>query len=407
MRLCFAGKTTIDLNLPIAQLGLEKRFNMLVERFKFSAGHDKQLLPYNEYLLLVRDVNADMDDHGCAPGELTKHISPGGSATNPITLLASFLAEGFSLCTLVGNGPRARIARDRLFDLNIDIGPKLENSDQQKIRSAASLIFIDDTGRFFAKGSKFIVGSAGKGKKLLTPDNSYEYIKSRRPDFGYLLMSNIRNYSYGVFDAQVKAYQDSGSILAIAPPTAKDITPRERKKAIDLIKNVATYTPLNDQELLRLTQRTNLPDAIEDMQGWLRHRQDKGGAGFEPLAPVSNGIDGQILVRPDSQETSPVYNKDTDMVCSVGAGDAFVAGFMLGQMLGLKGNDCVKLGSAISDYIIQQFSAQVEDKDKAAALISEVLSDCGHDDKAAGVIARLDAVSQFMQHHPQEHKVAV
>ena len=404
MRFLGIGKSTIDVILPVKELGLTDLFKEIAAdpEVAFSLKHDKAPVSSEKYEELVAKVKEALGKNGGGEAEFNKHVFPGGSAANPFSIMANFLKEKFSLLSLMGIGPRGKVAREKLGGLGIEFGPNLDAEAQDRVKMPVSVIFVDEEGLLGKSGGKYIIKDPGQGREQLTPAHVKSYIEEVKPDFTYLLASFIKDYSYEAFDAAVETLEEQGSVIAFAPPTNKDIPPAIIERSRSIIINSATYTAINMDELPRITGRqVDKFRSIEIAQGWLKERRSKLKPGeHEPTILASDGTDGVYIIKHNNWQKVPIHNKDTEVVNLLGAGDATVGGFFLGKSIGLRDTDAVKLGQAISDYIIRQHPAQLEDRKDAVKFVKQILKEMGHRDKLPMFSAKVEAIEKYIVNYP-------
>ncbi len=103
----------------------------------------------------------------------------------------------------------------------------------------------------------------------------------------------------------------------------------------------------NEAEALRLTGAASVDDAAKQVQGWC------------PLAALTLGADGSLIVTPDELHRVAAAPVDR-VVDTTGAGDLFAAGFLYGLTHGADPAECARLGGIAAAEIISHVGARPE-----------------------------------------------
>lgn len=110
-------------------------------------------------------------------------------------------------------------------------------------------------------------------------------------------------------------------------------------------------------------------DSVGDEEGVLSAAQQLIDTGVE-LVVVSLGRNGALFVTPD--ESLHAVPPEAAVQSTVGAGDALVAGLLVGQKRGLSIAECARLATAYSVGVITSPNSQLPDQAALEALISQV-----------------------------------
>lgn len=104
----------------------------------------------------------------------------------------------------------------------------------------------------------------------------------------------------------------------------------------------------NEEEFYCLYDTKNLDDVYNAVRQMV------------PLAVITRGSDGAVIITHDEIIHVPVQHKVTNVVDTTGAGDMFLAGFLYGQTHDMDIKKSAMLGNALAGRLIQQIGARPE-----------------------------------------------
>jgi len=193
-----------------------------------------------------------------------------------------------------------------------------------------------------------IVFYAPKGKmfRFFEPiDSSASTLNLRKVDFEHCAILYITAFD-GEDSIRQIIKEANGVVKTVVVGLGEEVT-RKNANFLRRIINFGDYLFLNNFELKILLERLGLSDTRD-----LILRSERLNS-----VVVTEGNLGSTLYKKDETLKIPPVFPD-QIVNTLGAGDAYVAGFILGLTKNYEAAKCAKLGSTLSSFALEQEGAQ-------------------------------------------------
>lgn len=267
-----------------------------------------------------------------ALGELQVHPEPGGSCANTLLGIAQ-LGGKTAYCGKVGEDEYGRIYSQKLEEAGVASYLK---SGELLTGSTVILVTPD--------ASRTMNTYLGACQELEAGDLPLEPLA----DSGKLY---ITGYLWDTPGQQAAARLALRTAKEKGIPVAMSLSDpfcvaRHKEDFISILKNYVSEVFANREEALALTDRDNTQQAMQVLREWCS------------AAAITMGGHGALAAR----EGELVYLDPfpADPVDTTGAGDAFAAGFLYGEITGAPLLRCGRLGSYFAAQVIQQIGPRLE-----------------------------------------------
>jgi len=277
-------------------------------------------------VFVVGDVSVDLIyllDRLPEPGEevVAKRMlyRPGGAAATVAAQLAS-LGHTVFLASRVGSGPLSAIALEGLKKAGVDLRHLQQDPEHP---TTNVLVFV------FPGGERSMVASAGASRELDAREFKPRFLDT---------MDALVVSAYALVGGPQREY----AVKAMAAAKKREVpifvdlgTGAVRQGGRDLIPTLRTadYVLMNQDELLELTGKSSISEAIAELRK----------EGIERVV-IKVGPLGAIVATPEEEALVEPFEVD-EVVDTTGAGDAFTAGFVHGVLSGKSLTEAARIGN--------------------------------------------------------------
>lgn len=261
-------------------------------------------------------------------------IDTGGGATNTATTFARMGMKTAALCKVGQDDPGDRIIR-RLQQENVDTSLFIRTSEYY---TGLSVIITGFTG------DRTILVHRGASTELTNDDIPWETLAQSK----WLYVGSMAGSAAPLFYKLIVFGGEHGVKVAINPGST------QLREGLEVLREALAHTEaifLNKREAYRLTgvQPDRGPADEREMLGLLR----EAGCRHIVITAGNEGSEGY-----DGQAHYTIAAYPTEVVSTVGAGDAFAAGCVVGLHHGLPLNEAMRTGAANAASVISKFGAK-------------------------------------------------
>jgi ribokinase len=274
------------------------------------------------------DVLASVDNYPPKGGHALAehlHMAGGGSAANTALILGRFGLE-VTILARVGADPLADLALSILEEAGVDT-----SHVQRDAEAMTALLFVIVT----PDGERTMLGSRGASARFGPADVDEAAIRHARwlHLSGYTL---LHPPGHAAIRRAVEIARSADTAISLDVGVGPAYQCRDQILA--LLPALQTILP-NDDEALELTGARDFRQAAEALQR----------AGVREVA-VTCGAEGCYILTPDTDLSLPAFT--VDAVDATGAGDAFNAGWIIGQLAGLSVRESALLACALGSLTV-------------------------------------------------------
>lgn len=245
-------------------------------------------------------------------GETNYLKCPGGAPAN-VAVAISRLGGNSAFFGRVGQDPLGRFMKQVLKDEGVDTQYMLLDEVH---RTSTVIVDLDAQGE---RSFTFMVKPSAD--QFLQPADVPVFQKGEWLHVCSIALANEPSRSTTL--AAMKAIKAAGGYVSFDPNLREEVwsNPADLKPVVLQAVALADVVKFSDDELLFLTEQTNLQAALD----WLQKQYQL------PLVIITQGKKGALVVHNHEQQL--VKGKPVDPVDTTGAGDAFVGGLLAGLVV--------------------------------------------------------------------------
>ncbi len=283
--------------------------------------------------IMAGAVGRDLFDKGSVPAT-NMGISCGGDALNEAVILSK-LGMSSELVTLLGDDEISKKIKGCLSENNISSDKITVDAN---IVTGMNIVLVDDEGeRYFITNPKSSLRRLAKEHILPHVDSMGDIVS-----FASIFVSPMLRIS-DLEDVFAEIKKKPNRILVADMTTAKNC---ERIEDLEPLLKYIDYIIPNEKEACLLTGEK---DPLKSAESFIAH-----GA---RCVIIKCGKNGCIYHDETSEGIISAY--PAELLDTTGAGDSFVAGFILGLSKGMNIEDCCRYGCAVASIVVEHMGTNI------------------------------------------------